>query len=28
LKAMIALNPYRICTNKPDILLQLLGRQR
>ena len=26
LKAMIALNPDRICTNRPDILLRLLGR--
>jgi len=26
LKAMIALNPDRICTNRPDILLHLLGR--
>lgn len=26
LRAMIALQPDRICTNRPDILLQLLGR--
>ncbi len=26
LKSMIALNPDRICTNRPDVLLQLLGR--
>jgi glycerophosphoryl diester phosphodiesterase len=28
LKRMIALNPDRICTNRPDILLQLLGRAK